>query len=196
MWLAASHYLYGVLFISGAFACLYLGFRLVRARTKSAEAASSFSGKWGDKEFTIGAGSLAASSLAVSLFWVAAAVWTRPTLSYENTPNGESIRVSAVFDDPRFKKLEAAVGSISDTSEIREATMIEPPLAMEVPPLPDEFDPHEKELERLRVQLSALKSKVDALEKNASPSQSGWPRIACSNGTDGLPCKPPEAEMR
>lgn len=169
MWFAISHYLYGVLFIAGAFVCLYLGFRLVRMRTKSADAASSFSGKWGDKEFTIGAGSLAASCLAVSLFWVAAAVWTRPTLSYEQTPNGESISVSAIFDHPRFQKLEASIGAPALPVENEPAAA--PPLAMELPPLPSVTDSREEDLERLQEQISRLQARIDAIEKSGQPTK-------------------------
>jgi len=93
---ASLSYLFSFLLILGGLLCLILGFKLVRSRTRSAQSKSTFSGKFGGAEFTIGAGSLAALSMAMSILWVAGGVYTKPKLAYVMDGQGETVHVSAI----------------------------------------------------------------------------------------------------
>lgn len=93
---ASLSYLFSFLLILGGLLCLILGFKLVRSRTRPAQSKSTFSGKLGGAEFTIGAGSLAALSMAMSILWVAGGVYTKPKLAYAMDGDGETVQVSAI----------------------------------------------------------------------------------------------------
>lgn len=83
IWTICFAYLFAILLIIGGFISLYLGYRMIRYRSATAEANHTFTGRIGNMEFSIGAGSLAALALAVSILWAGAAVLARPRVSFE-----------------------------------------------------------------------------------------------------------------
>ena len=116
MFFAAFSYGLSLLLIAGGFLCLYLGFRLVRMRSRSAQSKSTFAGKIGEMEFTIGAGSLAALALGVSVLWVAIGVASTPNMKYSADGERELIEVHAAMK--RLEAIEAGIAQINlDNSE-------------------------------------------------------------------------------
>ena len=123
MYFAALSYAFSVILVAGGFLCLYLGIRLVRMRSKSAESRSNFSGKWGDIEFSIGAGSLAALTMALSVVWAGAGIATLPNMEYLADAEGERIRVSAMVDkleevDQKVSAIKASQDEVSDNASL------------------------------------------------------------------------------
>jgi hypothetical protein len=81
-------YLFALLLLAGAFVCMYMGGRLVQTRGRAASAKTDFSGKFGGMEFTIGAGSIAALTMALSALWIAAAFLARPKIEFSSNSDG------------------------------------------------------------------------------------------------------------
>ncbi|UZW61544.1 hypothetical protein [Lysobacter enzymogenes] len=90
MFFAIASYTFSFLLLAGGLLALYLGFVLVKSRGRAANASTKFAATWGEKKVEIGAGSLAALSMFISLGWVIAGISTKPTMDLSVNDDGTS----------------------------------------------------------------------------------------------------------
>lgn len=104
-------YFFALLLLAGAFYCMYMGAKLLHRRSKAASAKTDFSGKFGGMEFTIGAGSIAALTMALSAVWVAAALLARPKVEFSSDP-GHGVGVIRLISDVKVRNPAESVQAV------------------------------------------------------------------------------------
>ncbi|WP_363797434.1 hypothetical protein ABU614_19770 [Lysobacter firmicutimachus] len=119
---AVAYGLCGLLFLGG-FACIVIGYRLVRARGRVATTPTEFTGKWGDREIHLGSGSLASLMVAVSAIWVGAGILVKPKLEYSNIAGNIGTRVIAATPaDHKVQSIDKKKSDLQSELALNEAS--------------------------------------------------------------------------
>lgn len=154
-----------LILILGGFLCLALGFKLVRSSGKSATTTTEFEASWGEKKFRLGAGSLAALTMTISLGWIAAGIFAKPSIDHDESNNGFRTRIYGT------KKQEVEIPSLpapAEGEDTLETMLTDNPPRSADPPLAihaiEEPEPR-VDGEEIKRRLSSMSAQLAALQE-------------------------------